>query len=175
MSPGHVTEMHMSSSELERLRVLHEMQILDSPSEPLFDEICEEMRQHFRVPMAAISLLDADRQWFKAHPGIDFQETPRAIAFCSHTILADQILVVPDARRDGRFAGNPLVTHEPFLRFYAGCPLIYPLPLGSLDVLDHRPRIFTPGDQTELQDFADRVILALAKREFMLRPRPVHD
>ena len=128
--------------EIERLAALDQLQVLDTASEPLFDSLTELAARAFDAPIALISLVDASRQWFKACIGLDADQTAREISFCRHTILDDAVFVVLDAHQDARFAKNPLVTGAPFIRFYAGAPLITPQGhrLGSLCVIDTAPR-----------------------------------
>ncbi len=106
-------------NEADRLEALHSLAILDTPADRSFDAITEAAADCFGVPICLVSLIDAERQWFKARVGLDCQETPRDLAFCAHTVAADELLVVPDASSDSRFAGNPLVAGEPHIRFYA--------------------------------------------------------
>ena len=105
----------------------------------------------FDVPIALVSLVDRDRQWFKSSAGLSAQETPRDMAFCAHAILEDQLMLVPDALLDSRFADNPLVTGEPRVRFYAGCPLKLPDGhlVGTLCIIDTQPRQMS-GDKINM-------------------------
>src|SRR6478672_2868872 len=110
-------------NEAQRLVALQALAILDSEREQRFDAIVDFASEHFNVPIALINFVDAHRQWVKASHGLDICETPRSVAFCSHTLLEPHFLVVEDAQRDPRFADNPLVSGEPYIRFYAGVPL----------------------------------------------------
>lgn len=136
----------LPEDEGARLDALHALEVLDTPPEERFDRVTRIAAALFDVPMALVSLVDAERQWFKSHHGLDATETPREMAFCGHAILNDDPLVVPDAHRDARFADNPLVTGPPHVRFYAGVPLRVRdvagtrAAVGTLCVLDHRPR-----------------------------------
>ena len=154
--------------EEERLRTLLETGILESKTDPALDTICEEVRLHFEVPMCTINLLDQARQRIMAAQGIEPGETPRNIAFCNYTILSDEVFVVPDALEDDRFKANPFVTNAPFIRFYAGAPLIFlkNIRLGALCLLDTKPREFSRGDKAELQLYADRIVREIAAQEF---------
>ncbi len=111
------------ADEAARLAALRDLGVLDTPPEPRFDRITGLASRLFDVPMCLVSLVDEQRQWFKSRVGVDVAETPREVAFCGHTILGDGPMVVPDAQQDSRFADNPLVSHEPSIRFYAGQPL----------------------------------------------------
>lgn len=152
--------------ELARLDALHDYAILDTPPEVAFERITKIAAQLFGVPIAIISFIDADRQWFKSCYGWDTRQMSRDIAFCSHAILSDEVLVVPDATQDSRFADNPLVTGEHHIRFYAGAPLHSPEghSLGTIAVLDTTPREFVEADVTTLRDFAEQVLDAILLR-----------
>ncbi len=151
--------------EKERLEELHGLKILDTEPEERFDRITRLAKRLIKVPIALISLVDADRQWFKSKQGISVLETPREISFCGHAILSDKALVVEDAKQDSRFSDNPLVTGEPRVQFYAGQPLRGPQGhnLGTLCVIDHRPRKLDSGDIETLRDLA-----ALAETELQM-------
>ncbi|NEX63182.1 GAF domain-containing protein [Noviherbaspirillum galbum] len=126
----------------ERLAALRALLILDTPPEQRFDKIVAFASQEFDVPICLISLVDERRQWFKARVGLEPCETGRDISFCGHAILQPDIMVVEDAHADARFADNPLVTGDPFIRFYAGAPLLMPggHAVGTLCLIDTRPR-----------------------------------
>jgi PAS domain S-box-containing protein len=127
--------------EGERLQALQNLAILDTDPEEAYDDLAALASFICGVPMALVSLMDRDRQWFKAHRGLDATQTPRDAAFCGYTILQDGLFIVPDATKDPRFAGNPLVTGDPHVRFYAGVPLRTASGhrVGTLCVLDERP------------------------------------
>ncbi len=130
-------------NEAARIAALYALLILDTPPEQRFDRIVDFAAQEFDVPIALITLLDDDRQWFKAAVGMGTTcQTSRDISFCGHTILRREIMVIPDAALDPRFADNPLVTGPPHIRFYAGAPLVLDsgYALGSLCIIDTQPR-----------------------------------
>ena len=153
-------------NEEERVKKLHQSGLLDSPSERMFDAIVMRAAEICETPIALISLVDGQRQWFKAKVGLDISETDRDHAFCSHTILQDQLMVVPDARLDERFAKNPLVSGEPNIRFYAGVPLVTSdgAALGSLCVIDRKPRALTPDQTAQLKVLAESARLLVDMR-----------
>ena len=145
------------ANEPERLAALRGLNILYTPSEERFDRITRLARQLLDIPTALISLVDEDRQWFKSAEGLDATETPRTVSFCGHAILNDYTLVVEDALLDPRFHDNPLVTGSPGIRFYAGHPLTVAggHRVGTLCVIDYRPRKLSPTELQTLQDLAD--------------------
>ncbi|HYG05827.1 MAG TPA: GAF domain-containing protein, partial [Stenotrophomonas sp.] len=128
--------------EAARLEALRRYQLLDTPPEQAFDDLVQIATALCGTQMGAVTLVDQDRQWFKARKGVDATETPREVAFCAHAILTpDQVFSVEDAERDPRFVGNPLVTGDPHVRFYAGAPLLDKSghALGTLCVFDDTP------------------------------------
>lgn len=132
----------MTDGEQERLEALHALRVLDTPPEEAFDDIASLVASRFGTPIALVSLVDDCRQWFKASVGLEARETPREIAFCSIAIQQSKVMVVPDATEDARFRDNPVVLGEPFIRFYAGAPLITAggFRLGTVCVADSAPR-----------------------------------
>jgi GAF domain-containing protein len=142
--------------ERRRLQVLCELGLLDTPPEERFDRIVRTAARLFRVPVALVTLVDADRQWFKAKHGLEATQTPRDVSFCGHALLASEPLVVLDGLQDERFADNPLVTGAPFVRFYAGQPVKGPegQMMGTLCLIDHVPRRFSDVDRLALADLA---------------------
>lgn len=145
--------------ETTRLRSLHSLRILDTSSEERYDRITRMAKRLFGVDICLVSLVDADRQWFKSKQGLDACETSREISFCGHAILEPDILIVSDALEDERFADNPLVTEAPFIRFYAGCPISDPngYRIGTLCLIDAAPRTMTADDVETLRDMAAMV------------------
>jgi diguanylate cyclase (GGDEF)-like protein/PAS domain S-box-containing protein len=146
-------------AEEERLKALRALGVLDTPQEDRFDRYTRLAVAAFDVPTALVSLIDSDRQWFKSRVGFALRETPRSLAFCSHAIALDDLLVVQDTHLDERFADHPLVVGAPFVRFYAGQPVhsVDGQPLGTLCLLDQRPRQFGDADKRMLRDLAQMV------------------
>ncbi|OOE69647.1 GGDEF domain-containing protein [Salinivibrio sp. IB868] len=142
--------------EEQRLKKLQETGLLDSEDEERFDRITRLAKRLFDVPIALVSLIDNDRQWFKSCFGLNVRQTSRDISFCGHAILGNQPFVVQDASADPRFADNPLVTGEPHIRFYAGHPLSLSdgTNVGTLCVIDTQPRRFSQEDLRFLKDLA---------------------
>lgn len=159
-------EIPIPKNELDRVKRLQEYEVLDTKPEEAFDRITRVAAHIFEVPIALVSLVDEDRQWFKSRQGLDASETPREFAFCTHAIMKDELFVIPDAAADDRFQNNPLVTDGPKIRFYAGAPLITTdgLGLGTLCVIDTKPREPTPRQLKDLRDLADLALDALNLR-----------
>lgn len=154
-------------NEDERLAELLSYDVLDTEAEQLFDDLTSLASQICETPIALISLIDPDRQWFKSRVGLDAQETSRDIAFCSHAILQDEIFEVPDAAEDPRFHDNPLVTGSPDIRFYAGAPLITPSghAIGTLCAIDKKPRQITDEQRASLKTLSKAVVAHLELKE----------
>ncbi len=154
------------ADEDQRLRDLERYGLFESDSDEHFDRILDLTAAIFQTPIVALSLVEADRQWFLARRGLDVRETPREMAFCAHAIVHDDVMVVPDARDDERFRSNPLVFADPHIRFYAGAPLQTPEGhnLGTLCVIDREPRELSAEQRAVLHRLAQ-----LAMRELELR------
>jgi len=154
---------NIPENEESRLQNLRDLDILDTSSDERFDRLTRMAKHMFDVPIALVSLVDENRQWFKSCIGLDVSETPRDISFCGHAILGSDVFIIPDTAKDERFADNPLVTDEPNIRFYAGCPIRLSdgSALGTLCIIDRKPRELTEEDIEALQDLA-----ATAEREF---------
>ena len=154
------------TNEQERLKALRDFEILDTAPEKSFDDITLLAAQLCETPIALITLLDEKRQWFKSRVGMEILETPRDVAFCTHTVLQKDVLVVEDVRTDERFAANPFVTGEPGIRFYAGAPLITSdgLALGALCVIDREPRHITEEQKKALLVLSQQVVSQLELR-----------
>lgn len=148
--------------EEQRLEALRQYKILDTETEQIFDDIAELAACICDVPIATISLVDADRQWFKSKFGIEEKETARDISFCTHTILGTEPMIVRDATSDSRFAQSPLVMHQPGIRFYAGFPLSTStgMSIGALCAIDRQPRSLT--------DVQERAMTALSRQLMQL-------
>ena len=149
--------------EDERLRALRDLDILDSDPEAEFDDLTALAADIVGVPMALVSLVDAERQWFKSRVGVPMRQTPRDWSFCSHAILGDGLMEIEDARCDARFAGNPLVAGPPEVRFYAGVPLrdADGHALGTLCVLDRQPRRLDSAQREALARLARLAMRAI--------------
>jgi GAF domain-containing protein len=164
----HWTRAPIPRDESLRLAALRALAIMDTPPEERFDRHTRLAASLFKVPVALVSLVDADRQWFKSCFGTDVCESSRETSFCAHAIAARQMLVVPDTLVDTRFRDNPLVADNPHIRFYAGAPIHSAdgHPLGTLCILDMRPRNLSDHEKGLLADLA-----AMVESE-MTRPHP---
>ncbi|GLY07338.1 MULTISPECIES: GAF domain-containing sensor histidine kinase [Actinoplanes] len=165
------------TGERRRLAALAGYRVMDTPAEPDFDDIVTLAAQVCGTPMAMISLVDADRQWFKARIGTDVTETPRSSSLCALAMYADGVTHVPDARLDPRFARSPLVTGAPGIRLYAGAPLADPegRPLGTLCVADHEPRELTEAQQNGLRALSRHVVSQLELRRYARDMRELNE
>ncbi len=157
------------SDEAGRLKALGGLNVLDSGDEQPFEHIVTMVEQILRVPMCAVSLVDKDRQWFKARRGLDVCETSRDISFCTHAIKGTEPFVIPNALLDARFVNNPLVTGAPHIRSYAGIPLMTPdgYNIGSLCAIDDKPREFSAVEVSILKNFAKLVVDELELRQVL--------
>lgn len=146
----------LSKNEEKRLEALESLYILDTTAEERFDRFTRLAKKIFDTPIALVSLIDEKRQWFKSCFGISVSETSKDISFCGHTILDDEIFIINDTFEDERFRDNPLVLEDPNIRFYAGVPLFYSkdIKLGTLCIIDTKPRSFTKEDLEPLIDLA---------------------
>ncbi len=161
----------LPKNESKRLETLLGYQILDTEAETAFDDLTRLAASICDTPIALVSLLDQERQWFKSRVGLPALETCRQIAFCGYAILQSDIFIVPDAREDPRFTDNPLVTQAPYIRFYAGVPLINPegYALGTLCVIDHKPRQLSPHQLEALTTLARQTTTQLELRRSVRR------
>ncbi|GGP78636.1 sensor domain-containing diguanylate cyclase [Shewanella ulleungensis] len=141
-------------NEHARLETLRGLNVLDTIAEERFDRITRLARRLFSVSISLVNLVDSDRQWFKSVQGIDVCETSRDISFCGHAINQPEVMIVPDALNDPRFADNPLVLASPNIRFYAGFPLTMPngMRVGTLCIIDDQPKEFSKQDEQALED-----------------------
>lgn len=145
-------------NETERLATLRALNILDTEAEERFDRATRIAKRMFAVPIAAVSLVDENRQWFKSCIGLSATETSRDISFCGHAIHSKQVFIIPDATQDVRFSDNPLVLGEPHIRFYAGYPLeVDGYLVGTLCIIDQVPRQFNQDDELALTDLASMI------------------
>ena len=137
-----MTPAPIPANEAEPLNALRELLLLDTPPEERYDRLARFAAEQLDMPIALLTLVDRQRQWFKSRVGMDAAETPRGISFCGHAIMKKKLFIVEDASSDPRFSDNPLVTGEPHIRFYAGAPLSSPSGhhIGTLCVIDTVPR-----------------------------------
>jgi GAF domain-containing protein len=156
----------LPKNEVKRLKVLWQYDVLDTVPEEVFDDLTDLAAHICEAPVALISLVDENRQWFKSQVGTSVKETSRDISFCAHAILNDGLLVISDATKDPRFSDNPMVTGAQKIRFYAGAPLVTPdgHALGTLCVLDKKPRKLRPEQMKALRVLAHHVVSQLELR-----------
>jgi anti-sigma regulatory factor (Ser/Thr protein kinase) len=162
----HVEDDMAVVDEAGRLKALHQYRILDTEPERAFDDLTLIASQICGVPIALISLVDEDRQWFKSRIGLEARESSRSVSFCAHAILQDGIFTVPDASKDKRFCDNPFVTSNPGIRFYAGAPITTEdgFALGTLCVIDYVPRQLSDNQNKALQALERQVAAQLELR-----------
>lgn len=155
-----------TENEKERIRALNDLDILDTLEEAAYDDLTYLAAQLCDAPIALVSLVDENRQWFKSHHGLGARETPRDIAFCSHAIHGDEVFVVEDSDKDERFHDNPLATDAPHVKFYAGMPLYVDgkYPVGTLCIIDNHARKLTDEQRKSLEALARQVVTQLELR-----------
>jgi hypothetical protein len=165
-----MTPAPIPADEEERLAALAELNLLDTEAEPAFDRITAKLARVFEVPIALISLIDRDRQFFKSQTGLPAdlakaRQTARNVSVCGHVVAKNQVMIVEDLARDRRFANNPMLK-EHGIRFYAGVPLLSPngQPIGSLCLMDMKPRQLSEREKRLLQEYANEVMEEIAKR-----------
>jgi hypothetical protein len=160
----------LPNNEVQRIKVLWQYEVLDTVPEQVFDELTTLAALICGAPIALITLVDENRQWFKSKVGVTLNETSRDVSMCAHAILQKEILIVPDATKDRRFKDNPLVISDPKIRFYAGAPLVTSggHALGTLCVVDMVPRQLTDDEQQALQLLANHVMTLLELRRHSL-------
>lgn len=164
-------QLAMPPNEVSRLKTLLSYEILDTTAEQVFDGLALLATTICATPMAVIGFTDANRQWFKSRVGVLVPEIDRAISFCGHTILQNELFIVEDALMDERFATNPLVISDPGIRFYAGAPLLTPdgHALGAICVLDREPRVLQPSQAAALLALSRQVVTHLEERRRIAR------
>jgi len=164
-------EAALPKNEVERLQELSEYRVLDTLPEQGYDDITRLAAYICKTPIALVSLVDASRQWFKSKVGLSTQETPRSDAFCAHALLQPQMLLVEDALKDARFSDNKLVLGPPYIRFYAGMPLLTPSgqALGTLCVIDTQPRAMDALAQQALTSLARQVMVQFELRKAIFK------
>lgn len=143
------------NNEEKRLCTVQDLKILDTELEERFDILTKEATKRFNVPISTITIMDRDREWFKSAQGLDAKEGPRDISFCGHALVSEVMMIIEDTLKDPRFSDNPMVTHTPFIRFYAGKSLYdrkSGLPVGVFCIKDYKPRKM---DLDEINDFLE--------------------
>jgi GAF domain-containing protein len=163
----------LDPNETLRLEAIRLLEVARRLPYETIDRITAFTRSHFGVPIGLVSIIEEEKQIIISRQGLDAAETPRKDSFCTYTILGPEALVVSDAREDSRFRNNPYVMGDPFIRFYAGAPLVYDgeVRLGALCLIDIKPRPFSRGQQAELAMLADHVVGVITSRAFDM-PEP---
>lgn len=158
-------------NETQRLAALHALQVLDTPLDKAFERMTQLARDLFDVPIALVSLVDEERQWFKSHQGLEICETSRELSFCAHAVAIDAPLIIEDTLHDERFIDNPLVEGLPRIRFYAGYPLrpTDGMAIGTLCLIDRQPRDFSPRDLKLLESLAGQVEELLRQHKLQMQ------
>src|SRR6266852_4369095 len=168
---------NININEKARVEALRSYKILDTDPEKAFDDLAILAAHICQTPVALISLIDSDRQWFKSRVGIDITETPREVSFCAVAIQQPNLFIVPDATKDARFSSNPFVVSDPKIRFYAGAPIASSdgYPLGTLCVVDVVPRQLTTSQQNALMALSRQVQAQFELRKNLLELRAALD
>jgi GAF domain-containing protein len=159
----------LPAHESDRLLALQKANVLDTPPEQVFDSLVQLAQTICDVPIALVSLVDRERQWFKAHVGLDVQETPRDLAFCAHAILTpERMTIVEDAQSDPRFRHSPLVVGPPYIRFYAGAPIVSAdgQALGTVCVIDRQTKTLSAAQQAALLAIAHQASVLIGLRTY---------
>src|SRR3990167_6842587 len=159
-------------NDKERVCAVEGLHLLDTASEERFDRLTREAVSRFSVPISTITLIDKDREWFKSVQGLTVREGPRDISFCGHALMSEVLLIIEDTLADPRFADNPMVKGEPFIRFYAGKSLYdhqNNLPVGVFCIKDHKPRKMSLTDMNDFLDLARRVEEEINKKVMSFR------
>jgi two-component system, NtrC family, sensor kinase len=166
----------LPKDETQRLRTLLDYEILDSMPESEFEDLVSMARDLFDVPIALISLIDKDRQWFKAKIGIELEETARDVSFCTHVVANEKLMIIEDSFRDDRFKDNPYVLADPPVRFYAGAPLLTPdgFALGTLCIIDHKARKITREQEQFLKILSRQVMAQLELRRVLRKSQEAY-
>lgn len=152
-------EAPIPANEKERVCAVHALDILDTATEERFEVITDEAIEKLQVPIATITIIDTDREWFKSYKGLDVQENARSVSFCGHALLENTMTIVPDTLKDERFADNPMVVNSPFVRFYAGMALHEDktgLAVGVFCIKDTEPKEMSVDEISIFLDLAER-------------------
>ena len=163
-------EAPIPKDEFKRIVSVYALDLLDTPPEERFDQLTRCATKIFHVPISTLTLIDAKREWFKSCQGLSKTEGDRAISFCGHALVEDKILVIPDTLKDERFSDNPMVVGEPYIRFYAGVPILSAdgNRIGVFCIKDIKPREFSADDQEVLEGLAVWAQLEINSRNLSL-------